>query len=106
MKMKRIRRTYLILAAVISISIPTPVILTVAAAAEQAEHTILAGDDLHLLAGYYYQDPRRWMVIHDANRDLLKDPSVISPGTVLMIPGEGLKPFPIPYSEWRLKVGG
>jgi len=73
-------------------------------AAEPVEHQVAATDDLHLLAGYYYRDPRRWGEIFAANREKINDPNLIFPGQVLTIPGEGMNSFPLPYGEWRQKV--
>jgi nucleoid-associated protein YgaU len=73
-------------------------------AAEPVEHQVVITDDLHLLAGYYYRDPRRWGEIFAANRDKISDPNLIFPGQILTIPGEGMNAFPLPYGEWRQKV--
>lgn len=76
-----------------------------APAAEPVKHQVVPYDDLHLLAGYYYQNPRKWTEIYSANKSLLdRKPSLIDPGMVLTIPAEGLKPFPVPYAQWKAMV--
>jgi hypothetical protein len=78
---------------------PAPV-----SAVQAVEHTALSGDDLHLLAAYYYRDPRRWKDIWQVNRKAVQAASVVPVGTVLVIPGQGLNPFPVPYADWRAQV--
>lgn len=72
--------------------------------AEDLRHEVIGSDNLHLLAGYYYRNPRRWKEIYRVNRQSVKDPNLIEPGTVLTIPGDGLKTFPERYEEWKAKV--
>lgn len=40
-------------------------------AAGVVEHTVTMGERLDLLAGHYYNDPRLWWRIVDANPDIL-----------------------------------
>jgi len=53
------------------------------------EHVVREGDRLDLLAGHYYNDPRLWWRILDANPDL-DDAAVLSmaarAGEVILIP--------------------
>ena len=53
------------------------------------EHVVREGDRLDLLAGRYYNDPRLWWRILDANPDL-DDAAVLSmaarAGEVILIP--------------------
>jgi len=57
------------------------------------EHSIREGERLDLVALYYYNDPRLWWRILDANphilcaADLMLDSSLV--GTVLLIPPAG-----------------
>jgi hypothetical protein len=51
-----------------------------------AMHQVMPGDDLHLIAGYYYGDARQWERIWRANRDQIKNPNVIERGALLRIP--------------------
>ncbi len=75
-----------------------------AAAAEPVRHQVIKGDDLHLLAGYYYRNPRRWKEIYAANRKAVREANVLVPGSLLTIPDQDLKPFPAPFTEWRAMV--
>ena len=49
-------------------------------------YTVKKGDTLYSLAKRYYGDGKLWPRIFDANRDKLKDASVVPVGTVLVIP--------------------
>jgi hypothetical protein len=73
--------------------------------AEQSiEHTIRAGDNLHLIAGYYYRDPRQWKRIWKANRKTLAAPSLIQPGKTLRIEGSAGLGWDIPYEDFRSRA--
>jgi len=63
-------------------------------------HTVLEGDNLSLLAGYYYKDPRQWRRIYSPNSDVIDDPDTILPGTVLKIRTEPGKQWDIPYGDF------
>jgi nucleoid-associated protein YgaU len=57
---------------------------------EQAEpdaqfYTVKKGDSLSKIAGEYYDDVKAYPLIFDANKPMLKDPSLIYPGQVLRI---------------------
>lgn len=77
-----------------------------ALADEAVKHEVVRGDDLHLLAAYYYRNPRKWNTIFRSNRGVIEDPDLIRPGMTLTIPGEGLRIFPLPYPKWREKTRG
>ena len=54
------------------------------------EHTLQAWDRLDQLAAYYYDDPRKWWRILDANPDLLYGGDCVGEaqaGKVILIPG-------------------
>ena len=53
---------------------------------EDALHQVRPGDELHLLAGYYYGDARQWERIWRANRDQVSNPNRIRRGDLLRIP--------------------
>jgi nucleoid-associated protein YgaU len=58
-----------------------------AAAPQDALHEVMRGDNLHLIAGYYYYgDTRQWERIWEANRDQIANPNRIEPGALLRIP--------------------
>lgn len=49
-------------------------------------YVVKSGDSLSKIAKAAYGDATKWTVIYEANRDLLKSPSRIYPGQVLIIP--------------------
>jgi len=70
------------------------------------DHTIRAGDNLHLIAGYYYGNPREWKNIWKTNRKTLTRPDRLTPGKVLRIGGftdDGLLGS---YDDFRSRVRG
>jgi nucleoid-associated protein YgaU len=52
------------------------------------EHRVAPYETLETIAGYWeiYGDPAQWSRLYDANRDRVKDPYDIPPGTVIVIP--------------------
>ena len=52
---------------------------------QDALHQVMPGDDLHLIAGYYYGDARRWERIWQANRDRVPNPNRVERGILLRI---------------------
>jgi nucleoid-associated protein YgaU len=52
------------------------------------EHRVAPYETLETIAGYWevYGDPAQWSRLYDANRDKVKDPYDIPPGTVIVIP--------------------
>jgi hypothetical protein len=65
---------------------------------QDALHQVLPGDDLHLLAGYYYGDARQWERIWQANRDQVSNPNQIRRGALLRIPD--VTPPAEPYADF------
>lgn len=53
---------------------------------QDALHEVLPGDNLHLIAGYYYGDARQWERIWQANRKPVPNPNRIERGIFLRIP--------------------
>jgi len=53
---------------------------------EDALHQVMLGDNLHLIAGYYYGDARQWERIWQANKDQIANPNRIARGSLLRIP--------------------
>ena len=51
-----------------------------------AQHKIVEGDDLHLLAAYYYGNARLWRLIYEANRNVIPNPSKLTEGITITIP--------------------
>ncbi len=54
--------------------------------AQDALHQVMPGDNLHLIAGYYYGDARQWERIWRANRDQVRNPNRIERGALLRVP--------------------
>ena len=59
-----------------------------------ATYEVRQGDSLWWIAQYkdVYNDPYLWPVLHDANKNVIKDPNKITPGMKLKIPRAGYKP--------------
>ena len=52
------------------------------------EYTVQEGDTLQKISKKFYDTYRKWEKIYGANKDTIKNPDRIKPGTVLMIPKE------------------
>lgn len=52
----------------------------------QNTHIVKSGETLSTIALKYYKDSSKWKDIYNANRNVLKNPDVITPGTKLVIP--------------------
>jgi hypothetical protein len=75
-------------------------------AVQTVEHTIRAGDNLHLIAGYYYGDPRQWKKVWSTNRKALARPSLLVPGKILLVEGSSGEGWQGPYEDFRSRVRG
>lgn len=53
---------------------------------EPRTYTVVAGDSLSKIAKKQYGDANQWKKIFEANRDKIKNPDLIHPGQVLVIP--------------------
>ena len=51
-------------------------------------YVIQVGDSLSKIAKELLGDANKWKEIYEANKDVIKDPNVIEPGTEIDIPGE------------------
>jgi len=49
-------------------------------------HTVAEGESLSLISFKYYQSPNKWDKIVAANRTKLRNPDMLRPGMVLVIP--------------------
>jgi nucleoid-associated protein YgaU len=49
-------------------------------------YTIAKGDTLGKIAKQFYGDAKQWKKIHEANKDIIKNPDLIYPGQVIKIP--------------------
>jgi nucleoid-associated protein YgaU len=76
----------------------------VPAAEKIIRHTVGKGDTLMLLAGYYYKDPRQWKQIYDLNREALKGPHLLYPGTILEVEADPSLQWAIPYADYFSRV--
>lgn len=54
--------------------------------AEMQTYTIKSGDTLSKIAKQFYGQANKYMVIFEANRDIIKDPDRIYPGQTIRIP--------------------
>lgn len=72
---------------------PTLVLAVVAlgrvVGAEGGTHLVLPGETLWQIAALLTGDAYRWPELYRANRDQIKDPSLLYPGQRLAIPGFG-----------------
>ena len=50
------------------------------------KHVVMKGESLWKIAEHYYGDGNKWTDIHNANKDIIKDPDHIEPGWELNIP--------------------
>jgi nucleoid-associated protein YgaU len=53
---------------------------------EPKTYTVVSGDSLWKIAKREYGDGNKWPLIHEANRDQIKNPDLIRPGQVFVIP--------------------
>ena len=60
--------------------------ITVADTSLYARHTVKSGESLSKIAKKYYGDPMKYKQIFSANTNILKNPDVIHPDQVLVIP--------------------
>lgn len=62
------------------------VVLGVVTHVTPAQHKILAGEDLHLIAAYYYGNARLWRLIYEANRKIISNPNKLTEGITILVP--------------------
>ena len=60
--------------------------ITVADESIYARHVVKSGESLSKISKHYYGDPMKYQKIFEANTDILKNPDVIHPEQVLVIP--------------------
>jgi hypothetical protein len=75
-------------------------------AVQTIEHTIRTGDNLHLIAGYYFGNPRQWQTIWKSNRKTLAGPDRLVPGRILRIEGSSGAGWQDSYDDFRSRVRG
>jgi hypothetical protein len=88
--MGTVRASLLILVSLVGVGAiaarPADVAAAEATGPQDALHQVMPGDDLHLIAGYYYGDARRWERIWQTNRDQVPNPNRVERGILLRIP--------------------
>ena len=52
----------------------------------QKFHIVAKGETLSSISSKYYGSADKWKKIYDNNRDIIKDPNSLRPGTKLMLP--------------------
>ena len=60
--------------------------ITVADESVYHRHVVQKGESLSKIAKHYYGDPMKYKAIFQANSDILKNPDLIHPDQVLVIP--------------------
>ncbi len=75
----------------------------VAGSGQDVLHEVQAGDNLHLIAGYYYGDARQWERIWQGNRELIDDPNRIERGLWVRIPDAEIPAEP--YADFLARMG-
>lgn len=73
---------------------------------QTVEHTIRSGDNLHLIAGYYYGDPRQWKRIWKSNRTAIVSANRLVPGRVLRVEAAPDDNLLGSYEDFRSRVRG
>lgn len=58
---------------------------------EAQTYTVLKDDTLQKIAKKFYNSYGKWIKIYDANKEKIKNPNVVRPGTVLTIPAVDAK---------------
>ena len=77
-----------------ALSVTAALSLALAAPAAAADYTVQRGDSLWKIAREQLGDGTRWGEIYEANRDVIRNPSLIYAGQVLEIPGSGEETAP------------
>jgi nucleoid-associated protein YgaU len=88
------------------VAAPAPAPETPSASSGSGEsYTVQHGDTLMRIAFDHYGDLYKWKSIYEANRNVIKDPNVITPGTVLTIAGGGSGPATPSGEKYEIKQG-
>jgi len=70
----------------------------------EIQHPVGPGEDLHLLAAFYYGDARQWKRIYQANRHQIKNPNRIVPKqTLRIVVPDDWQPL-MPFSAWMERL--
>jgi nucleoid-associated protein YgaU len=68
-------------------AVPAPSLPPITTIGAGKTYVVVKGDSLSKIAKREYGDASKWRAIHEANKDLIKDPDLIYPGQELKIPG-------------------
>lgn len=82
-----------------ALSVTAALSLALAAPAAAADYTVQRGDSLWKIAREQLGDGTRWGELYAANRDTVRNPSLIYAGQVLKIPGSGEETAPSAPAE-------
>ena len=74
------------------------------ASSGEIEHVIQKGDNLHLISGYYFKDPRMWKKIYSLNRATITDPNLLYPGDTLKIEADPARQWDMSYADFVAHV--
>lgn len=69
----------------------------------ELEHKVRPGEHLHMLAGFYYRDAKKWEMIYQSNMNIIENPKWIYPGQVLTIRLPKDWEPPMSYEVWYEK---
>jgi len=96
---------YVLFGTVVGLAAGTPALAAAEAASgpQDALHEVMTGDNLHLIAGYYYGDARMWERIWATNKAQVKNPNVIERGMLLLIPSASVPDTPYPEFAARTR---
>ena len=67
---------------------PVAPVVSEEASSNPSEYTVEKGDTLQKISKKFYDTYRLWNKIYEANKDAIKDPNRIKPGTVITIPAQ------------------
>jgi hypothetical protein len=96
---------YVTLGVMVGLAAGAPAVAAAEAASGplDAVHEVMTGDNLHLIAGYYYGDARQWEQIWAANKAQVKNPNVIERGMLLLVPNASAPDTPYPEFAARTR---
>ena len=69
-------------------------------------HRVASGENLSQISLKYYGDRRHWQQLYESNKDMIRDPDVLPPGTMLRIPGRNVSASASPVEPTRANSTG
>jgi hypothetical protein len=96
---------YVTFGVMVGLAAGTPAVAAAEAASGplDAVHEVMTGDNLHLIAGYYYGDARQWERIWAANKAQVKNPNLLERGMLLVVPNASAPDTPYPEFAARTR---